>query len=155
MEFSLDTWRLWFKSSVRAIRENRMQKKNPAIAKGLQEIPVSQLFTLAYEIEEIWLPKIEKSRGLESQEYEFFRKLFDALLWCIVIVDRFEGLETRHVELKVLAECYRQQVLTLTKELSKFETLEELALTDSLSRYLDIVKNRVTDFIIHKKSMKP
>jgi len=115
------------------------------LVEGLKNAPVSKMMSEAQYLENIMLPKIMTNRGADSKEYKFYSGVLDSLLWAILIVDRYERLQTLHCNSQLLAEFYKEQMTLSHRELAKYDAAEDLLLTDSMNRYMQAAATRVKD----------
>ena len=141
---------LWLRSSLRAVRDEAQGEVNAKIAKGIEQIPIRQIYEQALYIEISLLPKIEEKSGKESSDYKRFRGIFLSLLWSIAILDRFEFIQKEVTRTKQLLEFYIDANATLEKELSKYVTAEDLLMSDGFDRYADAIKVRAEQLLKSK-----
>ena len=132
-----------------ALREKTEEERSrdKKMAAGLDGIPVKKMMDQTLYIDKELLPGIEEKRGKDHPDYEFFAGVRDSLLYAIILADRYETLETRNIHLRVWKQLQQENLDLLERELSKFQTLEELYLTDSMDRYAQGVKERVKDLL--------
>ena len=127
------------------------KKKRERIAKGLSDVPVNQMIEQVLYIDENLLKRIEKKGGKESADYAFFAEVRRSLLWAIVLSDRYDSLNARYTSLKVQEMLCRENLELFARELQKFQTLEEIFLTNALDSVAQGVKNRVDGLLQRPK----
>jgi hypothetical protein len=144
MKKSLETLKseLWLRSSLRAATDERQGETNHKIAKGIEQIPIRQIYEQALYIEVSLLPKIQEKSGAESADYKRFAEMFRCLNWAIAVIDRYEFMQREVTRTKQLLEFFREHCETLEKELMKYTTVEDLLLSDGFDRYADAIKVR-------------
>jgi hypothetical protein len=144
MRKSLDALKseLWLRSSLRAATDEHQGETNHKIAKGIEQIPIRQIYEQALYIEINLLPRIAETKGKDSRDYEQFNAIFISLLWSIAILDRFEFMQKEVTRTKQLLEFFQEHCETLEKELMKYTTVEDLLLSDGFDRYADAIKVR-------------
>jgi hypothetical protein len=120
------------------------------IAAGVADIPVKKMIDQAQFIHENLLPRVKKKGGEQSADYQFFKSVYDSLLWGIVMADRYESLERRFGQLKVFNALTQENVALLEQELQKYITLEEFFLSDSLNQVARNIKSRVEGLLKNK-----
>lgn len=111
------------------------------ILKGMRDIPVKKIIDAAHYIDKELLPAVKKKSGDKSADYEFFSNVFKYLLYAITIIDRYEQLESRWVSQKVEMIVLREHLELMTRELGKYNALEDLYMTDALDIYAKRVKD--------------
>lgn len=139
-------------SALRNVKDSRYADMDKKIATGLEDVPVRKMYEQAQHIEQVLLPKIEQARGADHPDYIFFRSVFLSLLWAIAVLDRNEFMTRKNIELRMLGEFYRDQCTTMERELSKYQTLEELCLSDALSTYAETVARRAAELLKNNPS---
>jgi hypothetical protein len=111
------------------------------ILKGVRDMPVKKMIDAANYIDKELLPAVKKKSGDKSADYEFFSNVFKYLLYGITLVDRYEQLESRWVSQKVEMIVLRDHLELMTRELGKYNALEDLYMTDALDIYAKRVKD--------------
>lgn len=132
-----------------ALREKTEEERarDKKISSGLDGIPVKKMRDQALYIQNELLPGIEKKRGKDHPDYEFFYGVMESLVYAIIIADRYDTLEMRNIHLRVWKTLQQENLELLERELAKYQTLEDLFLTDSLNKYADAVKARAKDIL--------
>jgi hypothetical protein len=125
--------------------EERARDKKTAAA--LDGIPVKKMMDQALYLRNELLPAIEKKKNKTHPDYEFFNGVMESLVYAIILADRYDTLERRNINLRIWKQLQQDNLELMERELSKYQTLEELCLTESLDRYADGVKARVTDLL--------
>jgi hypothetical protein len=139
-----DKLRLQMKVISRNLSEMTMEDQKKLV-EGLKNIPQKQMMEQAQYIENILLPKIEQTKGIEDANYKFYQGVVDSLLWAICIVDRYEFLQNQHYHKCTMNEFLQEQLVNCKKELDKYYAAEDLTLTDSLNKYAQAVAKRAQD----------
>jgi hypothetical protein len=133
---------LLYRDSLDAIAKGDRDKR---ATDGLNGVPVKKIMDAIQYIDSNLLPAVKKKGGDKSADFEFFTGVRDMLVWAIIICDRYDTLEGRHVRKRIEAALYKEWVEFYEKALTKYTTLEDLMLTDSLNIYAQGVKNRVDE----------
>lgn len=94
--------------------------------KAFHEIPHGKYIEQATYLKDYMLPKIEKSRGIDSAEYKFYYSVFESLMYAIKLLDRDYSLRYRLGTAKIEVEFYRTKVGFYESELQRYSTLEDL-----------------------------
>ena len=115
-------------------------KKDRKLLTGMRDMPVKKMIDAANYIDKELLPAVKKKSGDKSADYEFFRNVFDYLMYAIIIIDRYEALEMRWVSKRVENEVLRDHLAIMTRELEKYNALEDLYFTDALNLYAERIK---------------
>jgi hypothetical protein len=119
------------------------RSRDDRLTKAMQDIPVKRFIEQSQYIKLELLPAIEKKKGKTCADYVFFESVGRSLLWAITVVDRYEYLAMRFTSQKVENQLLKENYGLLERELSKFEALEDIFLTDALDRYAEGVKAKV------------
>jgi hypothetical protein len=122
-------------------------------AKFIDSIPIKKFYDQALYIDRTLLPEIEKRRGKQSADYQFFTDVFKSLLYAIAVLDRYETMDRRLYDITARLKYYQQENEVMAKDLQKYCTLEDLFFTDGLDRYAEIIKQRAAD-LLHTKTKK-
>lgn len=125
--------------------EERARDKKTAAA--LNGIPVKKMMDQALYLRNELLPGIEKKRGKEHPDYEFFNGVMESLVYAIILADRYDTLERRNINLRIWKQLQQDNLELLEREVSKYQALEDLFLTDSLDRYAEGVKEHIKDLL--------
>jgi hypothetical protein len=110
------------------------------ILNGVRDMPIKKIIDAANYIDKELLPAVKKKSGDKGADYEFFSNVFKYLLYSITIIDRYEQLENRWVRQKVEMVILREHLELMTRELEKYNALEDLYMTDALDVYAKRVK---------------
>lgn len=94
--------------------------------KAFDEIPHKKYIEQASYLKNYMLPKIEKSRGLDSAEYKFYYSVFESLMYACALLDRDYSLRYRLGTSKIELEFYRTKVGFYETELQRYTTMEDL-----------------------------
>ena len=130
---------------INAIKRNLSQlppEEQQKLYKGIRDVPAKQIFEQVQYLDQVMLPKIAEKRGVESEDYKFYKSVADSLLWAIHIIDRYEFLQTRYLTACMQSAFWQDLNVKYEKELSKYTTLEDLMFTSSLDAYNESVKQR-------------
>jgi hypothetical protein len=133
---------LLYKDSLDAIAKGDRDK---LATDGLKGVPVRKMIDAVQYIDKNLLPAVKKKGGEKSADYEFFTGVRDMLIWAVIICDRYDAVEGRLVRKKIEAALYKEWMELYEREITKYCTLEDLLLTDSLNIYAQGIKNRVDD----------
>jgi hypothetical protein len=150
MSKDLDNLRasLQLKTDLNAARE----KLCSAALETLNKMPVHRIALCVQFIEKNLMPAVERKSGKNAPELGIFLETCNLLKWAVILYDRLE-MQTRinshlQLDLTILKE---RQVLYET-ELSKYQALEDLWLTDSLNHIEKGVRARIESDFKGKKS---
>ncbi len=150
MQFEKQKADLWLRSSLRNAKDENFKDQQARIAKGIESVAINKIYQQALHIEKHYLPTIEKSRGVESAEYKFFKEVFTSLMWAIVLADRNEFSEVKLYRVSLQLEFYQQHAEKLERMLNKYTTLEDLFLSSSLDQLAATTAKRVQDLLDSK-----
>jgi hypothetical protein len=138
--------RLHMKAISRNLTE-LSEEEQKKLVDGLQNVPQKQMLDQAQYLENILLPKIAINRGVESEDYKFYKSVSDSLLWAIFIVDRFEFLKTEYATEQLMREFLQEKLIIYKNELNKYQTAEEMIMSHTYDRYAQAVGVKVKDKI--------
>ena len=130
------------------------QAKTENLAAGgkfrLEEIPLRKFYDQAQYIEKTLLPAIERKSGAASVDYQFFKEVYNSLLYAVMIADRERSLVMRLQHEKQLCQFYQARADLAERELLKYTTLEEIWITGAQDRIAAGIRQRVEDLLINK-----
>lgn len=139
---------LRLKASLGDVALSADQKEEQSrIAQGIADIPVRKIMDNALHLRNVILPQIEKKQGRNSDNYRFFESVYDTLLWSIVVIDRFEGLEASLTRTKVMNILYREQSDGYYQELMKYAAFEDYLLGGACKRIASGVRKRAEELL--------
>jgi hypothetical protein len=118
----------------------------------LDQFPTKRMVDAVNYLDKNILPAIKKKSGEQSPDYVFFSSVVEMLLWAVLVKDRFDRLETRWVNEKVMGELMRENLVTLQRELDKYTTIEDVWLTEGLDHYMKGVQAHAETLLNRKKS---
>lgn len=133
----------------RAVTRNLVdqQAHDDKLVEGLRNVPQRQLLEKAQYLENVILPKVEQSTGTESENYKFYRGLQDAILWCLLIMDRYDFLQRKFAEVNMQNKWLQEEVKRYENELLKYTTMEDLLYTDAMDQYKKAVMTRAENLL--------
>src|ERR1700678_685711 len=132
---------------------DRTKKIDDRLAQGIRDVPVRKFVEQVQFLETSLLPRLEKKGGKTSPDYIFFAAVVKSLMWAIVLCDRYDFLNGKYIDQKIDLTLLRDRILVYESELTKYQALEDIFLTDSLDRYAQGVKNRVGDALKRTKPL--
>jgi hypothetical protein len=107
------------------------QTEQEGLRQGLMEVPVYKIYQHAQYVQNQLLPRIEKSKGIASDEYLHFKGIHDTLIWCIHVMDLQERILYQYSNEKLLSEFYREKCIFYERELQRHTTREELLMGET------------------------
>lgn len=107
------------------------QAEQERLQNGLEAMPVHKVIAHAQYIQNDILPRIQTTKGLESEEYRNFKGMCDALIWCLHIHDLQDRLLYQYSNEKLLCEFYREKCIFYEQELMRYTTREDLLLGET------------------------
>lgn len=150
MNWNLEKLRLLSADSLKDLSNGERDK----LVKGMREVPVSKIIDAVNFIDRNLLPAVKRKGGDKSADYTFFTEVIDYLLWAIVLVDRYEVLESKWIGQKLEIRLLREQLELMERELAKYNALEDLMLSSSLNLHADRIKQRVEDLLKNRELQK-
>jgi hypothetical protein len=130
------------------------QEKTKNLADGkrfrLDEIPLRKFYDQAQYIEKTLLPAVEKSRGRQSADYQFFESVYKSLLYAVMIADREQALVKKVQHYRQLSDFYESRAKLSEAELMKYTTLENLYISGGLEIISSGIAQRVNDLLTNK-----
>jgi ABC-type uncharacterized transport system fused permease/ATPase subunit len=112
--------------------------------KGIEAIPITRVNNSYLYLVDVLLPAIEKTKGL-SDNYKKLSEVATNLQWALVVFDRLEYLQAALHREKALCKFLNEKAGELEKELQKYTTLEDLAMSQSLDTYRAAIVARLTN----------
>ena len=141
---------LWLRSSLRNLKDERYRDENKKIAQGIARIPVNKIYDQVLYLENELLPKLEKARGKNSVDYEFFADVVRSLCWAVLVIDRNDLMERRYHYLNIKHELLTQHAAGLERELLKYSTVEDFLYSSGLDGIASGIATRAAE-ILNKK----
>lgn len=141
--------RLHMKAISRNLSELSLEDQKKLVD-GLQGVPIKQLYDQAQYIENILLPKILASRGVESEDYKFYKGVANSLIWAMFIVDRFEFLKSQYTTEQLFREFLQEQLIVYKSELDKYQTVEDMFMNLTYDKYSKAVGKRIENELKRK-----
>jgi hypothetical protein len=129
----------------------KTRDKDQRLIKAMRDIPVSKFIEQVLYLQNELLPAVEKKKGKTSAEWIFFDGVQRSLLWAITCVDRYEYLAYQFTGQKITIQLQSENLGLLERELSKFQALEDIFLTDALDRYAEGVKAKASAMLKQTK----
>lgn len=80
------------------------------------------------------IPAVIRKSGEKSADLQVFRECVDLLLWGAVLYDRLDHQVRVNGLLRLEKQILIERLLLMESELTKYETVEDLHLTDALLR---------------------
>lgn len=143
-EYDQQKNRLQMKVIARNLSETQ-RADGQKLTDGLKDVPVKKIMDQLQYLENILLPKIETSRGRESQDYQFYASVADSLQWAVLILDRYDRLLMRHHRNQIFSEHVCEQLTHARKELDMYQASEDILLNQSFQSYLRGAAARIQD----------
>jgi hypothetical protein len=138
--------RLQMKAISRNLAELSLEDQK-RLVDGLENVPQKQILDQAQYLENVMLPKISEKRGVESDDYKFYKSVLNSLLWAIVIIDRFEFLKTEYSTEQIMREFLQEQLITCRSELNKYQTAEEMLMNSTWEKYAKAVGKKADNLL--------
>lgn len=115
-----------YQLAKKSITDDPSESWHSKLDKAFHEVPQVKYIEQAQYMREHMLPKIEKSRGIDSPEYKFYYSVFESLMYAISLCDRDQSLRRRLSNEKLMNEILHQRTLFYESELQRYTTLEDL-----------------------------
>jgi len=128
----------------------RTARDQGTIGKFLDQVPVKKFYDQALYIDKTLLPEIEKRRGKDSADYQFFVSVFKSLLYAVAIIDRYEFMNRKVYRQEAFLKSLQDQVVQLSGELQKYCTIEDIFLSEGIDRYIEMFTKRAADLLNRK-----
>ena len=138
---------LWLAASLRNAKEQNYSDRDKKIAKGVESVPVNEVYNQAMYMDKVLLPRIADQRGADSSDYKYFSGLLKTLLWAICLVDRNELMEARYYRLNLQHEILKEHAERLERLFNKYAALEDLFLSSGLDVMAKAVAERSADLL--------
>lgn len=128
----------------------QMEGKPTNLHNALQMVNQSTMWRLVQWLSEVILPKIEKSRGKETQEYINHEEMHDCLIWAMYIVQQHEEVLMRYGKQRQLLKFYQQENVRLETELLKYAAVEQMASNEAAAMYMKSIVRRAVNLMKSK-----
>jgi len=127
--------------------QNVVDKSTGGLLDGVQIIPVGKLIELAQFFLENLLPRIEKRMGKDSVDYDNMLTAVNAMLYCIMLLDKWESAERKLSQTKQWAGLLSKRNNELEVELSKYVSIENAMTAGTLEMYQQVMRKKGIDLI--------
>jgi hypothetical protein len=131
------------------LEPEKFKQEVKRVARGIEDVPVQKFIEQLQYIERELMPAVERRKGKDSSDYQFFEGLCRSLVWCIILCDRYDYLSRLNNGYRIDNAILKDHCRLLEGEIQKFCTLEDVFFTDFLDRYADAVKSRA-DALLNK-----
>lgn len=138
--------RLHMKAISRNLTELSPEEQKKLVD-GLQGVPIKQIYDQAQYIENILLPKIATNRGVESDDYKFYKGVSNSLIWAMFVVDRFDFIKTQYATEQIFREFLQEQLIVYKSELGKYQAAEDMLMNLTYEKYSKAVAKRIENEI--------
>jgi hypothetical protein len=118
---------------------------------ALQTVPESTMWRVVTWLHEIFLPKVAQLRGIDNDEYRNFVAARDAVIWSLHIAQQYEKILFQLEKDRQLLGYYVEQNAYLKREISKYQTAEELFTADAVKVYRDSIVSRAIELLNNQK----
>lgn len=139
---------LQLKTDINAARETLAA----AALEVLRNMPTHRLSACIQYLEKNLIPAVERKSGKASADLTVFREVVDMLKWSAIVYDRLENQTRINTHLQLDLTILKERLLLAEGELSKYQTVEDLLLTDSLRHIERGVRARIESDFKAKKS---
>lgn len=127
--------------------QNVVDKTSGELLDGVQIIPVGKLIDLAQYFLEDLIPRIEKRMGKDSKDYDNMLTAVNAMLYCIMLLDKWEGCEKKLQQTKLYAAQMRDLNVRLESELEKYTAIENAMTSGTIEMYQQVMRKKGIDLI--------
>jgi hypothetical protein len=114
---------------------------------GLKQVPLYKIHEQSQYLINQLLPAVESKKGIDSEDYKFFKGLVDSLCWAVLILDRFERMSYQLSNERMLREFFQNKAVFLEQQLTKYTTMEDLVLGQSYEAMKRAVAARTESLI--------
>lgn len=130
------------------IAENLSQKTpEQKLHEGLKVIPEAKMLELVQAIHYQYLPKVKAARGESHADTKFFAEIRDAIVWSLMIMEKWHDLNLNYSNQKMLLEFYQNRCRLLEKELDKYNALEDMEIKGALEDYRNIILDKAKSIL--------
>lgn len=131
----------------RILAQNVVDKESGELLESVQVIPPGKLIELAVYFAENLLPRIEINKGRDSLDYENMLTAVNAIMYCLVLLEKWESAEKKLQQSKYWAKIMSEQNLKLEAELSKYTAIENAMTSGTLELYQQVLRKKGIDVI--------
>lgn len=139
---------LQLKTDINAARETLAV----AALEVLRKMPTHRIVASIQYLEKNLIPAVERKSGKSSADLTVFREVVDLLKWAAIVYDRLENQARINTHLQLDLTILKERLLLAESELTKYQTVEDLMLTDSLRHIEKGVRARIESDLKGKNS---
>jgi hypothetical protein len=150
MSKDLDNLRasLQLKTDINAARD----KLCDAAMETLKRMPSHRIASCLQYLEKNLMPAVERKGGTNAPDLAVFKETANLLKWALLLYDRLEMQTRVNTHLQLDLTILRERLLLAESELMKYQTMEDLLLTDSYKHIEKGVRARIESDFKGKKS---
>jgi hypothetical protein len=115
-----------FKLSIKGLQKTDTETWGEAMQKAFSDVPQFRMIEQAQYLVADLLPRIEKQKGNQAFEYLMLAGIVETLIGSIQILNKYDSLNYRLSNEKMLNEFYKNKVIFYENELQHYTTLEQL-----------------------------
>jgi hypothetical protein len=115
-----------FQLSIKGLKKTESETWGEAMQKAFSEVPQFRLIEQAQYLVSDLLPRIEKQKGNQAFEYLMLVGIVESLIGSIQILGKFDSLNYRLSNEKLLNEFYKNKMIFYENELQNYTTIEQL-----------------------------
>lgn len=120
------------------------EKQDQDISKAYAAIPETKIINQAHYLKEYMLPKIAKSRGEQSEDYQFYFSLLQSLMYMLAVLGRDGRLRSQIANEKLLREFFQGKCIFYEGELQRYTSMEDLLGTESAQEVMKIFLKNIS-----------
>lgn len=99
--------------------------------KAFASIPASRYHSLAQQLKNNVLKKIEEKTGTNNEQFKFYFSLYEALIFLTTMIDREDYYKYQLSSKELELQFYKSKLAFYENELQKFTTIESLLTKES------------------------
>jgi hypothetical protein len=130
-----------FKLSIKGLQKTENQTWGEALKLAFHEVPQFKMIEQAQYLVSDLLPRIEKQKGNQAHEYLMLVGIVETIIGSIQILNKFDSLNYKLCNEKMLNEFYRNKVVFYENELQNYTTIEKLIQKETVA---EIIKYQTT-----------
>jgi hypothetical protein len=130
---------------------NQSNGNEQPLHNGIAIVPESTMWRMVTWLHEIILPRIAKSRGVDSEDYTNHVGIRDAVIWAMYVCGQYENLIRKNQRDRQLLGYYVEQNAALEIELQKYSTVEQFISNETALVYRQSIISRAIEILNEKK----
>ena len=128
-----------FQLSIKGLQKTDTETWGEAMKKAFHDVPQFKMIEQAQYLVSNLLPRIKEQKGDHAIEYLILAGIVETIIGSIQILNKFDSLNYRLCNEKMLNDFYRNKIVFYENELQNYTTIEQLLAKETA---MELIKNQ-------------